>query len=75
MSPPTWIRLASLSVCLIVLPLALGWGEDAKKGKKYALLVGVTEYDNATSPVLKYTGNDVEELRRDAHRQAAASTR
>jgi hypothetical protein len=46
---------------LIALPLA---GQDKAKGKKYALLVGITEYDHSKLAPLKYTENDVEELAR-----------
>jgi hypothetical protein len=47
------------------------------KGKKYALLVGVTKYDSANfGPALEYTENDVEELDRALnqrwYRKAAA---
>jgi hypothetical protein len=52
--------LAALAL-LIALPLA---GQDKPKGKKYALLVGITEYDHSKLAPLKYTENDVEELAR-----------
>jgi uncharacterized caspase-like protein len=43
-----------------VLPKFAGMG----KGKKYALLVGVREYEHAKLPNLRYTDNDMEDLGR-----------
>ena len=52
---------AIFSTLASVLLLGATQAQTAK-GKKYALLVGVTEYDHASLPTLKYTENDVEEL-------------
>lgn len=55
-------------VCLLVMAclvslLALTFGQaDTKKGKKYALLVGVREYEHGNLTNLAHTENDVEEL-------------
>src|SRR3712207_3074718 len=35
---------------------------QSPRGKRYALLVGVNEYDHAKLPALRYTENDAEEL-------------
>jgi formylglycine-generating enzyme required for sulfatase activity len=51
---------AALAV-LVVLPL-VGRDEKKPKGKKYALLVGVKEYDHARLGKLRFTENDVKEL-------------
>jgi formylglycine-generating enzyme required for sulfatase activity len=62
MSPKTWSHCFGLCAVLIALASLVGWSDDAKKAKKYALLVGVTEYDHSDLPNLKYTENDVDEL-------------
>jgi hypothetical protein len=64
------IRLICLSGLLGALLSSAGpvFGAD---GKKYALLVGVTEYDHASLAPLKYTENDVEELARLLQRRTA----
>src|SRR5262245_53828453 len=58
--------LCSLLVLGLILALssssAPGQPARAPQGKKYALLVGVKEYDHANLPDLKHTENDVEEL-------------
>jgi formylglycine-generating enzyme required for sulfatase activity len=62
MSRRTWLRLVLLSGLLVALGLLLpGWTETPK-GKSYALLIGVRDYQRATLTPLKYTENDVEEL-------------
>jgi formylglycine-generating enzyme required for sulfatase activity len=66
---------ALLLACLALaaaLPLA---GQGDKKGKKYAVLVGVTEYTHAKLPDLKYTENDVEDLARLLTKKDAGFTR
>jgi uncharacterized caspase-like protein len=57
------VSLALAVCCLLGVPLT-GSGEEKEKakGKKVALLVGVTEYDSDKLATLKYTENDVEEL-------------
>jgi hypothetical protein len=56
------LRLAvSLSLaCCLVLPPTTVRGQTP--GKKYALLVGVTDYDHASLARLRYTENDIEGL-------------
>jgi formylglycine-generating enzyme required for sulfatase activity len=62
MSRRMWVRLVLLSGLVVALAFALpGWTE-APKGKSYALLIGVRDYQRATLTPLKYTENDVEEL-------------
>jgi TPR repeat protein len=56
------MRAVVLSTCLLVCLAPAVWAEDGPKGKKYAVLVGITEYDHANLSPLKYTENDVEEL-------------
>ncbi len=46
---------------LVALPTS-SQGQAAKKGKKYALLVGVNTYEHEDLKALKYTENDVEQL-------------
>src|SRR5262245_26226552 len=55
--------VAALAVPAL-LALAVPCAAQEKKGKKYALLIGVTEYDHARLATLKYTANDVDELAR-----------
>ena len=43
-------------------PMLPGQTLEEVKGKKSALLVGVTEYDSSKFTTLKFTDNDVEEL-------------
>jgi hypothetical protein len=41
---PSWVRAVLLCGCVAVVGVLVpGWADEAK-GKKYALLVGVTEY-------------------------------
>jgi formylglycine-generating enzyme required for sulfatase activity len=64
MSCQTRFRLVVLSAVVVLAGFAVaGWTQDSN-GKRYALLVGVREYDHAKLPPLKYTENDVEELAR-----------
>jgi uncharacterized caspase-like protein len=57
---------------LVLLGLAgLVRAQDATRGKKYALLVGVTEYRHARLSPLKYAENDVEALARAFYRLGA----
>src|SRR5262245_11427805 len=61
----SWLVRLSSAVLLVGLPVALLIAParaDAPKGKKYALLVGVTEYQGDQFSTLKYTENDVEKL-------------
>jgi formylglycine-generating enzyme required for sulfatase activity len=51
--------LPAALAAIVALPLA---GQADKKGKKYAVLVGVKEYSHDKLPDLKYTENDVVEL-------------
>src|SRR5687768_13421770 len=53
------LTLATLAGCLVLLPVGRA---DPGKGKKYAVLTGVTAYEAGTFPTLRYTENDVEEL-------------
>jgi formylglycine-generating enzyme required for sulfatase activity len=63
MSPKAWFRCVGLCAVLVALASLVGWSDDAKKGKGYALLVGVKDYGGrSTLGALKYTENDVEEL-------------
>jgi formylglycine-generating enzyme required for sulfatase activity len=62
MSQRTWFLLVLLSGLLIGLGFVLPGWTAAPKGKKYALLVGVTEYDSKNFATLKYTGNDAEQM-------------
>jgi uncharacterized caspase-like protein len=57
----TLLRAALCGLLLALGVLLPAWSDEAK-GKKYALLVGVKEYQRETFPDLKYTENDVEEL-------------
>ncbi len=54
MSPKIWFRLLGLSCLLLAAGFVLpGLTQGEKKGKKYALLVGVTEYDSAKFTALR----------------------
>jgi hypothetical protein len=59
---------------LLLPPLAglllPAWGQGGK-GKKYALLVGIKEYEDRDLPDLKFTENDVEDLARLLSRPGA----
>jgi uncharacterized caspase-like protein len=66
------LLLPAALVVLVVLPLVAQ--DDKPKGKKYAVLVGVTEYTHAKLPDLRYTENDVEKLARLLRRKGAGFT-
>jgi hypothetical protein len=53
---------ASLIVALSGLALTPLAGQPPAEGKKYALLVGVREYDSGKFAELRFTENDVEEM-------------
>src|SRR5262245_16969431 len=55
-------RGCTLTLLLSGLALAAQAPPKAPKGKRYALLVGVTEYKHSAFGTLKYTENDVEKL-------------
>ena len=54
--------LALAGVCLTSALVLTPILAQAKKGKSYALLVGVRDYEHAALNTLAYTENDVEEL-------------
>src|SRR3954466_16247563 len=58
--------LRVFALALLLTGLALSASAEpaprAAKGKKYALLVGITEYKHSAFASLKYTENDVEKL-------------
>ncbi|MFL5329900.1 MAG: DUF6263 family protein [Gemmataceae bacterium] len=58
------IRSASLLVAIITVTLGgvLAFGQSAPAGKKYALLVGINDYQHERLPTLRYAERDVEEL-------------
>src|SRR4051812_46138994 len=62
MSPSTWLRAVGLCCFTLVLMALLPLRSDEPKGKKYALLVGVTRYDSKNFTDLKYAGNDADEM-------------
>ena len=53
----TRLPAALLAALLSVVCLTPAWAQPAR-GKKYALLVGVKEYDHAGLAPLSYTEND-----------------
>jgi TPR repeat protein len=55
-------RRLLIALALAVVVLDLPGTAQAAEGTRYALLVGVIEYDHAKLPNLRYTENDVEEL-------------
>ena len=59
-------RLFLCRFCCLLLLAALLVPASAvgAEGRKYALLVGVRDYDHAKLPPLRYTENDVEDLGR-----------
>src|SRR5262245_44875684 len=59
MSPRPPRVLLALSLAALMAGLALA---QAPAGKKYALLVGVKDYDSAKFDPLRFTENDVEGL-------------
>jgi hypothetical protein len=75
-SAPRWFAAVLLSLLVAALVLLDGTQAQTDKGKKYALLVGVLEYDSSLLEKLKYAENDVEELGKllsgKLHRGAAA---
>ncbi len=70
MSRRTWFRLVLLSGLLVGLGFVPGWTQ-ATTGKKYALLVGVREYDSSALRPLEFTENDVEALARELRKPSA----
>jgi formylglycine-generating enzyme required for sulfatase activity len=61
--PRRWLVVVLLSsLVTAVALLAPGLADDAPKGKKYALLVGVKDYRHPDLERLSYTENDVVEL-------------
>src|SRR5262245_51075149 len=62
MLPSTWLRVAGLCCLLVVLGVFVPGRSEESKGKRYALLVGVTEYKADQFATLKYPENDVEKL-------------
>ncbi len=61
MSLTAWFRLVLIAALALPGVPALGSARPPV-GKKYALLVGVREYDSMHFPPLRFTENDVEEL-------------
>ena len=57
-----WHRCLCSLPLLALLVLAVPGEAQQAKGKKYALLVGVTDYNHASLQPLKYTENDVEKM-------------
>jgi formylglycine-generating enzyme required for sulfatase activity len=64
-------RLLLPAVLAVLAVLPLHGQSDKPKGKKYALLVGITDYDHGKLDPLKYTENDVEELAETLARKPA----
>jgi hypothetical protein len=62
MSPSRWFRPVALAGLVLAACFAMPAWTQGAKGKKYALLVGVTNYQSSHFTKLKYTENDVEEL-------------
>jgi hypothetical protein len=60
MARPLW-RLCSL-LCLTALALTAGVQAQPALGKKYALVVGVRDYESGKFEPLRFTENDAEEL-------------
>jgi TPR repeat protein len=59
---PRFIRRLALVSLVLLAGLLLAQGDGAPKGKKYALLVGVSYYKNVGYSPLRGTENDVVEL-------------
>jgi formylglycine-generating enzyme required for sulfatase activity len=57
-----WLPVVLLSSLALALLLRDASQAQTDKGKKYALLVGVREYDSVKFPKLAYTENDAEDL-------------
>jgi hypothetical protein len=70
------MRSWPLAVVALAFQLWLPAGVRARpaEGKKYALLIGVTEYDHASLPRLSYTENDVEGLAEILRKPSAGNT-
>jgi formylglycine-generating enzyme required for sulfatase activity len=62
--PRRWLPVVLLSSLVVAVALLAPGQAETTKGKKYALLVGVRNYDHRDLAELKYTENDVEELAR-----------
>src|SRR4051812_24607571 len=62
MSPASWFRAVGLCGFAVVLGVLVPAWSDEEKGKKYALLVGVNEYESGKLASLQYAENDVDEL-------------
>src|SRR5262245_25198273 len=59
----SWLVRLSAAALLAGSTLLIASAEaDAPRGKKYAVLVGITEYQGEQFNTLKYTENDVEKL-------------
>jgi len=67
-------RCLSVLAFFCLLALVVPASAEPAKGKKYALLIGVTKYDHASLPTLQYTENDVEELAEILGKPAAGFT-
>jgi formylglycine-generating enzyme required for sulfatase activity len=70
-----WFVAALLSSLVAALVLLDGTHAQVDKGKKYALLVGVRDYDSGKFRNLKYTENDAEELAGVLAKQGGFSVR
>jgi uncharacterized caspase-like protein len=75
MSPRVWFRTVGLSALLIVAVTFASVRSDEAKGKKYALLVGVTEYDSPHFSTLNYTANDALQMEQALKKAGFASIR
>src|SRR5688500_5955430 len=62
LAPLARAAAVAIPAALLSLLLLTAGGAGAPSGKKYALVVGVRDYDSAKFPNLKYTENDAEEL-------------
>jgi tetratricopeptide (TPR) repeat protein len=58
---PTAVLLSALTLAVMTAPPAAAQ-DEAPRGKRHALLVGVKTYDHDALPDLKHTEHDVEEL-------------
>jgi uncharacterized caspase-like protein len=67
-------RLVTPVLLILAGALAVPLSAQAPRGKKYAVLVGVTGYDHDSLPDLKYTENDVEALGKLLRRKSAGFT-
>jgi formylglycine-generating enzyme required for sulfatase activity len=75
MTASTWLRCVGLCCFAVVLgALVPGWSQETK-GKRYALLVGVTECDSKNFSTLNYTANDAEETAKVLKKAGFASVR